>query len=349
MIPVSGNENDGIRVKYGSITCSGTWRRFAGLDYTLATTTLVQANTTLTIEPGVTVRGAISTSRIYVNGTLEALGTPEQPITFTGLGDASWFGLDFTSSGTDSLTHCLIERASTGIYQHGTGTVTLADCSLRDGSTGIRAISGTVALQRTRITGNSEYGINLDGGGTVVFGESVDQWNDLLDNGADRPGRALRNGDDDIAAPYVWWGSVDPETIAWSIYDGNDNASLGIVDFTPYCNEDHEVVGATGVEDGDPALAIPARFELAPGVPNPFNPATLIRFDTTRPSNVRLTIHDVAGRTVATLVDGFLAAGRHEHTWRGCDDSGRSLPSGVYFSRIDSGEGVMTRKLTLVR
>ena len=349
VIPVSGNENDGIRVRYGSITRSGIWRRFEGLEYTIATTTVVQANTTLTIEPGVTVRGSISTSRIYVYGTLAALGTPEQPITFTGVGDAGWFGLDISSDGTGLLTHCLIERANTGIYQHGAGTIALTDCTVRNGSTGIRATSGTVALHRTRITGNSEYGIFLEGGGTATFGASADEWNDILDNGAGGAGRALRNGAADIAAPYVWWGTTDPDEVAAAIYDGNDNASYGMVDFTPYCNEDHEPVGASGVWDDDQAPVIPVRFELAQGVPNPFNPATLIRFDTTRPSRVRLTVHDIAGRTVATLVDGFVPAGRHEHTWRGCDDGGRALPSGVYFSRIESAEGVMTRKLALVR
>lgn len=350
VIPVTGNANNGIRIASGgSSNRSGVWRRFEGLDYTIDTHASIPTNTSLTIEPGVTVRGTLSTSRLYVYGTLDATGTPEQPINFTGLGDSGWYGLEIRSGGTGTLTHCLIEHAGNGIYQSGAGTVALADCTVQDGSYGIRATSGTVALQRTRITGNSEYGIYLDGGGTAVFGAGADEWNDLLDNGAGQAGRALRNGADDIAAPYVWWGSTDPEEIAAAIYDGNDNANFGIVDFTPYCNEDHEVVGATGVEDGDPTLAIPARFELAPGVPNPFNPATLIRFDTTRPSSVRLTIHDVAGRTVATLVDGFLAAGRHEHTWRGCDDSGRSLPSGVYFSRIESAEGTMTRKLALVR
>lgn len=349
VIPVAGNVNDGIRVKVGSSARSGTWRRFEDLDYTIATTTRVQANTTLTIEPGVTVRGAVSTSRIYVDGTLDALGTPEQPITFTGLGDSGWSGLDVASSGDGDLIHCFIEHATNGIYQHGTGTVSLADCTVRDGSTGIRAISGTVALERTLVTGNNEYGIYLDGGGTAVFGSGPDEWNEILDNGAGRAGRALRNGANDIAAPYVWWGSVDPEQIAWSIYDADDNASFGMVEFTPYCNAEHEAVAVSSVGTGDSSAGIPARFALAQGVPNPFNPTTLIRFDTTRPSNVRLTIHDLAGRTVATLIDGPLAAGRHQRTWSGCDDSGRSLPSGVYFCRIESAEGIMTRKLALVR
>ncbi len=349
VIPVSGNHNDGILVTGGGSDRSGTWRLFPGLDYTLATTAWISANTLLTIEPGVAVRGALSTSRLYVYGTLDALGTPEQPITFTGVGDAGWYGLEVTNSGAGVLTHCLIERATYGIYQHGAGTIALTDCTVRDGSTGIRATSGTVALQRTRITGNGEYGIYLEGGGTAVLGSSADEWNDILDNGAGRAGRALRNGAADIAAPYVWWGSVDPEQIAWSIYDGNDDSYYGLVEFTPYCNEDHEAVGISGIADDDPTPSLPARFELAQGVPNPFNPATLIRFDTTRPSNLKLTIHDIAGRTVATLVDGFVPAGRHEHNWRGCDDGGLALPSGVYFSRIESAEGVMTRKLALVR
>lgn len=350
VIPTTGNTNDDIQVRGGTSAQSGIWREFADLDYVVSSTgPVIAAGTSLTIEPGVHVRFGNYYSDLNVLGELFAEGMPGQEIVFTSHSENTWDGLQCTQGGSATLTHCLIEHATNGIYQYGTGTVALTDCTVRDGSTGIRATSGTVALQRTRITSNSEYGVYLDGGGTAVFGAGVDEWNDILDNGAGRVGRALRNGENDITAPYVWWSTTDPGEIAAAIYDGNDNASFGIVDFTPYCNEGHELVGATSVGDGDQVPEIPARFELAQGVPNPFNPATLIRFDTTRPSHVRLTIHDVAGRTVATLVDGFLAAGRHQHTWRGCDDSGRSLPSGVYFSRIESAEGTMTRKLALVR
>ena len=352
ILPTTGNAGNDIRV-YGGTSdgMNGTWRRFDGLDYVVADSPTIAAGDTLTIAPGVRVRFDATSSAgegLEFGGSLIALGEPGQEIEFTRNADHDWAGLEFTLAGSATLAHCLIEHATNGIYQHGTGNVVVTDCTVRDGSTGIRATSGTVTLHRARITGNSEYGIYL-AGGTPIFGETVEQWNDIFDNGAGLAGRGLRNGSSDIAAPFVWWGSVDPEQIAWSIHDGNDNASLGQVDFTPYCNAEHGAVSVTGVESVDPSLEIPARFELAQAVPNPFNPVTLIRFATTRPSHIRLSIHDLAGRTVATLVDGPVAAGKHRHLWTGCDDGGRSLPSGVYFSRLESAEGVLTGKLTLVR
>ena len=369
VIPVTGNVNIGILITGSGGDQSGTWRLFPGLDYHLQWM-IIGANTTVTIEPGVSVRGRASNSQLYVYGTLNAIGTPEQPIRFTGQDGAEWGGLVFyhdgsaefvdcriedanwairqAGNGPVSLTHCTVTNGNTGIFANA-GTVTLTDCTVSNGSHGVNITNGTVTLQRTRITGNSEYGIYLDGGGTAVFGASADEWNDILDNGADRAGRALRNGAADIAAPYVWWGTTDPEEIAAAIIDGNDNASFGIVDFTPYLNADHEVEGVSAVDPGDPVVALPEKFALAQAAPNPFNPMTLIRFDTTKPSQVRLTILDIAGRVVATLVNEQMAAGKYERTWRGCDDRGRAMPSGVYFSRIESDEGVMTRKLTLVR
>ena len=349
-IPATGNTNNDIQILGGTSTRSGIWRKFPDLDYVIhGTGPVIAEGTSLTIEPSVEVRLADESSDLDVRGELIAAGEPGQEIVFTSHDATTWAGLDFTLAGSATLTHCLIEHATNGIRLDGTGTVFLADCTLRNGATGIRATSGTVTLHRTRITGNSEYGVYLYGDGTCIFGLSPDQWNDILDNGAELAGRALRNGDNDIDTPYVWWGTVDPMEIAESIYDGNDNANLGLVDFTPYCNAEHGAVSVTGVESIDPSLEIPARFGLAQAVPNPFNPATLLRFDTTRPSHVRLSIHDLTGRTVATLADGPLAAGKHQHRWTGCDDRGRSLPSGVYFSRLESAEGVLTRKLTLVR
>ena len=67
-----------------------------------------------------------------------------------------------------------------------------------------------------------------------------------------------------------------------------------------------------------------------------------------------VAIFDIAGRRLATLHSGAMAAGAHTIPWRGADDRGVALPSGVYFARIgglgDSGAPlVAARKLTLLR
>lgn len=83
--------------------------------------------------------------------------------------------------------------------------------------------------------------------------------------------------------------------------------------------------------------------------PNPFNPATSLRFTVPRAGAVDLVVHDLSGRRVRTLVDGRLEAGAHEVRWDGRDDQGHGVASGVYLARLRSGAETMVRRLTLVK
>jgi hypothetical protein len=94
---------------------------------------------------------------------------------------------------------------------------------------------------------------------------------------------------------------------------------------------------------------IPPSFRLHPNVPNPFNPATTLRFDLPAPSRARLAVFDLAGRLVRTLVDRDLPAGPHEATWDGRDEQDRPAGSGIYFVRLESGADHATRKVLLLR
>lgn len=90
--------------------------------------------------------------------------------------------------------------------------------------------------------------------------------------------------------------------------------------------------------------AVPERFGLRANYPNPFNPTTTIPFNLAQAGPVTLTIYDMLGREVITLVDAPMTPGRYEATW----DAGR-LPSGVYLSRLVANGQVSTRRLVLVK
>ena len=83
--------------------------------------------------------------------------------------------------------------------------------------------------------------------------------------------------------------------------------------------------------------------------PNPFNPATVIRFDLARAATVSLGVYDVTGRRVADLVRGDLAAGPHTVAWQGRDAAGRVLPSGVYVYRLTADGEVRSGKMLLTK
>lgn len=90
-----------------------------------------------------------------------------------------------------------------------------------------------------------------------------------------------------------------------------------------------------------------ARVVLQQNYPNPFNPTTTIDFAIDSAEHVTLSIYDVSGRRVTTLVDGTLAAGAHSEVWDGRDAHGARVASGVYFYRLTAGQSTRTRKAIL--
>jgi len=83
--------------------------------------------------------------------------------------------------------------------------------------------------------------------------------------------------------------------------------------------------------------------------PNPARGAVTFTFRTDGEADLRLAVYDLAGRRVATVFDGHLAAGRYELGWNGADDHGRALPSGVYLYTLCAGAQRESRRLVIVR
>jgi hypothetical protein len=81
--------------------------------------------------------------------------------------------------------------------------------------------------------------------------------------------------------------------------------------------------------------------------PNPFNPSVQLAMDVPVAGSAHLDIYDVRGRLVVQLFDGFLPEGRREIEWNGRDAGGRSVPSGVYFARLETAAGRAVQKLVL--
>jgi len=110
------------------------------------------------------------------------------------------------------------------------------------------------------------------------------------------------------------------------------------------------LAGATVEIGGTTAVLTPAAPPLQlHAAPNPFNPRTVLSFDLQAPRPVSLVIHDVAGRVVRTVFEGQLGSGPHRFAWDGLGDRGRPAAAGVYFAILDHGDGIMERKLTLVK
>ena len=88
----------------------------------------------------------------------------------------------------------------------------------------------------------------------------------------------------------------------------------------------------------------PERLDLDANYPNPFNPATNIRFALPEAMHVHLEVYSADGRLVATLVDAPMTVGTHQVRF-----DGENVASGLYLYRLTTPNGILTRKMTLVK
>ena len=96
------------------------------------------------------------------------------------------------------------------------------------------------------------------------------------------------------------------------------------------------------------AWVLPRAVALGQNYPNPFNPSTLIPYQLSATSPVRLEVFNILGQRVATLVDDAQGAGAYVARWDGTDAAGRAAASGVYFYRLTVAGAHQTGKMVLV-
>ena len=94
---------------------------------------------------------------------------------------------------------------------------------------------------------------------------------------------------------------------------------------------------------------LPSDFVLSQNYPNPFNPTTQIAFDLPTKSLVTLTVYNVLGQRVITLVNEKLAAGKYVADWNGRSSGGNEVASGIYFYRLHSEQFTQTKKMVLLK
>jgi hypothetical protein len=94
---------------------------------------------------------------------------------------------------------------------------------------------------------------------------------------------------------------------------------------------------------------LPLEYALDQNYPNPFNPTTTIKYQITQDSKVTLTIYNVQGQVVRTLVNDNVAAGFQSVTWNGTNDMGQTVATGMYMYRIQAGSFVSVKKMLMLK
>ena len=96
-------------------------------------------------------------------------------------------------------------------------------------------------------------------------------------------------------------------------------------------------------------LAVPEEYHLTQNYPNPFNPTTTISFSIPSEGHVQVSVYDITGRLITSLVDGNLSEGYHDVIWDGTDMFGSNVSAGLYIYSLQT-EGVsLTRKMVLMK
>ena len=153
----------------------------------------------------------------------------------------------------------------------------------------------------------------------------------------------------------VWYGDWDCYTV-W--YEDVAGAKRIIVPWALAAmndaNRDAFLYNVVRYFDGvdavdEPVETLPKAFALKQNFPNPFNPITSIAFEMPSAQNVRMTVYNMLGQSVKTLVNDHRSAGRYTILWDGRDDAGHMVGSGVYFYQIQAGSFTKTAKMVFLK
>lgn len=221
--------------------------------------------------------------------------------------------------------------------------LTIADNSCPTGGAGLYVVSTPISIANTISAFNTGAGATANGMMFTGVTPTL-SCNDVFGNqGAAYGGVADPTGTNGNVA-------VDPEFCDRPEGDYR-------VDPSGPCAPDHSggcgLIGALeavcGVVNAVEDPAVPAAFRVDHAFPNPFNPQTTIRFAIPEAARTTVTIYDLKGRLVKTLVDADLAAATHAVEWRGDDAHGRSVAAGVYFYRVTSGRHDSVGRMALIK
>ena len=174
--------------------------------------------------------------------------------------------------------------------------------------------------------------------GTIVAGFNTAVYNTVNEtNGVHWQTAITDSGTFMWTAPQVLTG---PVTLYWSGLQGSRANGA----------DQQIVLHATELSNSvDYSPDLPEQLSLEQNYPNPFNISTTIEMEITQPGEIIIEVTNVLGQNVYTVLINDAQPGRYTVHWYGRDDNGRELPSGTYFYRLQSLEGNLTRKMTLLR
>lgn len=193
------------------------------------------------------------------------------------------------------------------------------------------------------LTGMMEIPLHFDANGREVLNFGWEGLSDIPDNWSVILTDKKLNKEINLRSVTDYRFTVSTDKVEKSLNEESDGPTL--VTERPVSNEPRFILT---VNPGSRAQAngpdLPESVKLNPNYPNPFNPATTISFELKEDSEVLLSIWNIVGQRVVTLVDGMKEAGEHTATWNASE-----MPSGIYIAQLEVGGEVFIRKMTLIK
>ncbi|HEY9165549.1 MAG TPA: T9SS type A sorting domain-containing protein [Candidatus Kryptonia bacterium] len=213
---------------------------------------------------------------------------------------------------------------------------------LPDSASGFTSIGGSVKISGSAASRGSGSLATLGVGGALVY--ATDANGNIAGYGVtDQTGSytiaGLAPGSYNVFTDAVGYTSTGSSASSPS-YDGNGNPAPSTTNFTVTPET------PTAVEQN---VVVPVNYSLEQNYPNPFNPTTQIAFSIPQTEHVTVTVFNILGQQMATLVDGNLGSGAHIITWNAKNENGELLPSGVYFYRLSTPGFTAVKKMLLLK
>ncbi|MBN2009822.1 CotH kinase family protein [candidate division KSB1 bacterium] len=276
---------------------------------------------------------ALHEIKLIAHENLDDLGISElhyHPLDEDTIDDQEFEFIELHNFGTSSLDLSNVTFSEGINYTFPIGTL------FGPGEFIVLASNATQFTNRYGFASFAEYQGHLDNAGEKVE----------LQSGA---GETLLSFTYDDHSP--WPESTDGD--GYSLVTTAASTAVNLSDPNNWCQSAH-INGSPGADDSfvdvqNSNLSMPPAIRLLQNFPNPFNPTTVISYQLSAASDVNLSIFNINGQLVRTLVRVKQSAGKYKAQWDGLNNVGRFVSSGIYLYRLRVGEHVQTRRMLLIR